>query len=117
MVDHYLRDRMALNIKNDEAHRLAKELAAARGSTLLAEPEAEPMVRALSKDPRRLVGAPTLVDTSAVMVARKGAGGNVALDALLSRLDVEIVAMSAEAAATRAAHTPASGRAWVLPPS
>ena len=56
------------------------------------------MVRAVGKDPVRLVGAPTIVETSAVLTARKGSGGEVALDALLERMKVEVVPMSVDAA-------------------
>ncbi len=65
---------------------------------LFAEPEAESMVRALAADERRLLGAPTLVESSAVMTARKGGAGEVALDALLERLAIEVVPMSVSAA-------------------
>jgi len=65
---------------------------------LFAEPEAQAMVRALAQDEHRLVGAPTLVEASAVMVARKGSAGEVALDALVERLDLTIVPMSVAAA-------------------
>jgi len=65
---------------------------------LLAEPEADDMVRALASDSRRLLGAPTLVEASAVMRAKKGGAGEVALDGLLERLEVETVPMSAAAA-------------------
>jgi ribonuclease VapC len=65
---------------------------------LLAEPEADDMVRALAADSRRLLGAPTLVEASAVMRARKGGAGEVALDGLLERLRVETVPMSVAAA-------------------
>lgn len=65
---------------------------------LFAEPEAEAMLRAVAHDEVRLVGAPTLVEASAVMHARKGPGGEVALDALLERLDVSVVGMSVPAA-------------------
>ncbi len=65
---------------------------------LLGEPEAERMVRALAAASERLVGTPTLVEASAVMQARKGAGGEIALDALLRRLDVEAVPLTGEAA-------------------
>jgi ribonuclease VapC len=65
---------------------------------LFAEPESERMVRAVAASGSRIVGAPTLVETSAVMRARKGSGGEVALDALLERLDVELVEMSVAAA-------------------
>lgn len=65
---------------------------------LFAEPEATPMVRAVARDPVRLVGAPTLVEASAVLTARKGPGGEIALDALLERMRVEIAPMSVDAA-------------------
>jgi len=66
-------------------------------AVLFAEPEADVLVRALASDDRRLVGVPTLVEASAVMVARKGSAGEVALDGLLERLDVTIVPMSVAA--------------------
>ena len=58
---------------------------------LFAEPEAEAMVEAIAAAESRLVGAATVVEASAVMQARKGPGGEVALDALLRRLSVETV--------------------------
>ena len=65
---------------------------------LLQEPEAEAMVRAVAADEVRLVGAPTLVEASAVIHAKKGPGGAMALDALLERMDVRVVEMSLPAA-------------------
>lgn len=65
---------------------------------LFGEPEAAAMVRAVARDPVRLVGAPTLVEAAAVMTARKGSGGEVALDALLERMKVEVAPMSVDAA-------------------
>lgn len=65
---------------------------------LFAEPEADAMVRAVASDTRRLVGAPTLVEASVVSRAKKGGAGEVALDALLERLQVEAVPMSVAAA-------------------
>lgn len=65
---------------------------------LFGEPEAAAMVRAVARDPVRLVGAPTLVEASAVMTARKGSGGEVALDALLERMKVQVVPLSVDAA-------------------
>jgi ribonuclease VapC len=52
----------------------------------------------VAADPTRLVGAPTLVESAAVMLARKGGGGEIALDALLHRLDVRTIPMSEDAA-------------------
>ena len=65
---------------------------------LLGEPEAPAMVHAIAGDETRLLGAPTLVEAAAVMHARKGPGGEVALDALIERLDVRVVEMSLSAA-------------------
>lgn len=65
---------------------------------LLREPEASAMLRALARDGTRLVGAPTLVETSAVLQARKGPGGEVALDALLERAAIEVIPFSRPAA-------------------
>lgn len=65
---------------------------------LLAEPEAERLVRAIGGAEPRLVGAPTVFEAAAVMLARKGPAGEIALDALLQRLAVEIVPMSVAAA-------------------
>lgn len=44
------------------------------------------------------MGAPTLVEASAVAVARKDPGGEVALDGLLERLVAEVVELSVPAA-------------------
>jgi ribonuclease VapC len=65
---------------------------------LLAEPEAPAMARAVARDSRRLVGAPTVVEAAAVMLARKGPGGEVALDALLEQLGIEVIDMTTGAA-------------------
>lgn len=58
---------------------------------LLGEEESPRMVRAIAAAEERVVGTPTLVEASAVIQARKGPGGEVALDALLRRLRVEVV--------------------------
>ncbi len=47
---------------------------------LLAEPEADDMVRALASDWRRLLGAPTLVEASAVMRAARNPRGPAVTD-------------------------------------
>jgi ribonuclease VapC len=65
---------------------------------LLSEPEALAMAESIAAADRRLVGAPTLVEAAAVMLARKGGEGVIALDALLSRLSLEVVPMSPVAA-------------------
>lgn len=65
---------------------------------LLSEPEAAAMTRAVAGDATRIVGAPTLVEAAAVLHARKGPGGEVALDALLERMDIRVVPMTLPAA-------------------
>jgi len=65
---------------------------------LLSEPEAESMVRAIAAAEDRIVGTPTLVEASAVMVAWKGPGGDVVLEALLRHLEVESAPISDTAA-------------------
>jgi ribonuclease VapC len=65
---------------------------------LLGEPEATAMVNAIGMASVRLVPAPTLVEASAVLVARKGPSGELALDALLQRLALVTVAMTPAAA-------------------
>jgi len=64
---------------------------------LLAEPEAETFVTAISKAGTRFLPSPLFVEASAAMLGRKGPAGVIALDALLHRLEIEIVAMSPEA--------------------
>jgi len=72
---------------------------------LFGEPEADRLVAAIADAPERVVGAPTLVEASAILLARKGAAGDLALDALLRRFDIRVVPMSTEAAASaRAAY-------------
>lgn len=66
---------------------------------LLAEPDATRFVHAIAAAATRVVGAPTLVEAAAVMLARVGPSGEIALDALLQRLGVEVVPMSPDAAA------------------
>ena len=66
---------------------------------LFGEAGSDELVSAIASDERRLVSAPTLVEAAAVLVARKGKQGEIALDALLQRLGIEVVAFSAEAAA------------------
>ena len=66
---------------------------------LLAEPEATRLVHAITADATRIIGAPMLVEAAAIMLVRKGPRGEIALDALLQRLGVEVVPMSVDAAA------------------
>ena len=72
---------------------------------LLGERESPRLVEAIATAPVRVVGAPTVVETAAVLLARKGTAGEVALDALLQRLDIRVVPMTADAAvAARSAY-------------
>lgn len=66
---------------------------------LLAEPESAKLVDAVASATRRLVGAPTMVETAAVMLARKGPAGEIALDAMIQRLEIEVVPMTPDAVA------------------
>ncbi len=65
---------------------------------LLGEPEAVRLITAIVEAESRLVGTPTLAEAAAVMHARKGQGGEIALDALLERLDIGSVVLSADGA-------------------
>jgi ribonuclease VapC len=65
---------------------------------LFAEPEAPALTDQIASAHGRLVGGPTLVEATAVMLARKGKPGVIALDALLARLGIEVVPLSVEAA-------------------
>ena len=65
---------------------------------LLDEPEAVRLVTAIVEAESRLVGTPTLVEAAAVMQGRKGPGGEIALDALMERLEIDSVALSHDGA-------------------
>ena len=65
---------------------------------LLAEPEASRLIKAIVEAERALVGTPTLVEAAAVMLGRKGPGGEIALDALMERLGIETVPFTEDAA-------------------
>jgi len=65
---------------------------------LLNETEAPRLIDAIDADPVRLIGGPTLVEAGAVIVARKGSAGAVALDALMQRLDISVEPFAPSAA-------------------
>lgn len=65
---------------------------------LFGEPESGRLVQAIVTASERVIPAPTLVEAAAVMLARRGAAGEIALDALVQRLEIEIVPMSGDAA-------------------
>jgi ribonuclease VapC len=72
---------------------------------LLDEPEAPRLVAAIVAANRCVVGAPSVVEAAAILLARYGAAGEVALDALLQRLAITVVPMTPEAAvAARSAY-------------
>ncbi len=63
---------------------------------LLNEPEAEQMIEALQSEPKRLMSAANLLETSIVIEARKGPAGGRELSILLHRAKIEIVSMTEE---------------------
>ncbi|HSM37415.1 MAG TPA: type II toxin-antitoxin system VapC family toxin [Longimicrobiales bacterium] len=65
---------------------------------LFGEPEADRMMRAVASAPRRLIGAPALVEASAVLMARKGVAADVVLDAWLRRVDLKVAPLGEEGA-------------------
>ncbi len=68
---------MALNIKDPESDRLAREMAGA-----------------IAADPRWLVSGATLLDATIVIESRFGEAGGRELDLLLHRIGADIVATS-----------------------
>jgi len=65
---------------------------------LLDEPERAAFAAAIEADPKRLVSAVTLVEAGIVLEARLGQPGADALDLLLQRADIQIVAVDREQA-------------------
>ena len=65
---------------------------------LLDEPERAAFAAAIEADPKRLVSALTLVEAGIVLEARLGQPGADALDLLLQRADIQIVAADREQA-------------------
>ena len=63
---------------------------------LLAEPEADQMIEALQSEPKRLLSAANLLETSIVIEARKGPAGGRELGILLHRAKIEIVNVTEE---------------------
>jgi ribonuclease VapC len=66
---------------------------------LAGEPEARPFIEAIEAAESRLLSAASFVEISIVIESRHGAEGLRDLDLLLSRADVEIVAVDSEQAA------------------
>lgn len=60
------------------------------------EPEAPRLIEALINDPVRLISAVSVVETSIVILNRRGEAGINELDALLQEAELEIVAVTTE---------------------
>lgn len=60
------------------------------------EPEAPRLIEALINDPVRLISAVSVVETSIVILNRRGEAGITELDALLQEAELEIVAVTTE---------------------
>lgn len=65
---------------------------------ILDEPEADRLTSAVADAYAPVVGAPTLVEATAVLLSRLGSHGEAILDALLQRLRIETVPMTVGAA-------------------
>jgi len=67
-------------------------------AVLLDEPERGAFAAAIAADPKRLASAATVVETGIVLEARLGQPGADALDLLLQRAEIQIVAVDREQA-------------------
>jgi ribonuclease VapC len=65
---------------------------------LLAEPEAEAMMRILAASSLRWLSAFSHLETSVIIAARKGQTGLLDFDALLQRLRIEVIPFTADQA-------------------
>lgn len=65
---------------------------------LFRELDADRLLEAILAATPRLLGAPTAVEASAIMSARRGGPGVVAFQALLDELEIEVVPMTRAAA-------------------
>lgn len=65
---------------------------------LLLEPEAEAFARLLAATPRPLISSFSVLETSVVLLQRKGADGPRLLDALLHTMRAEVVSLNADQA-------------------
>ncbi len=63
-------------------------------AVLTNESEAHVMAEAMAADPKRLVGAVSVLETGIVMEARYGLAGGRELDLLLHRCQIDIVSLS-----------------------
>ena len=65
---------------------------------LRSEPEALIFAATLNAARRKMIAAPTYLESAMVMVGRKSAGGKIALDELLAEAGIEIVPFDSDAA-------------------
>ena len=65
---------------------------------LLQEPDAESYAQAIGEDPRHLMSAFSLLETSVVIAARKGPAAERELDLLIHRARIEVVSFNVEQA-------------------
>lgn len=63
------------------------------------EPEAPRLIEAMANDSTRLVSAVSVVETSIVLLNRRGETGVVELDKLLEEAEIEVIAVTLEQAA------------------
>ena len=63
---------------------------------LLGEPEQGGLIEAIVSDPTRLAGAPTMVEASMVLLARRGEAGLSDLRAFVSKAAIQIASFGPE---------------------
>jgi ribonuclease VapC len=63
---------------------------------LFGEPEAEPFVRTLADDPKKMISAFNALESAIVIEARKGEAGGRELDLLLHRARIEIIPLNGD---------------------
>lgn len=61
---------------------------------LLAEPEAPDLIRAIARDGTRLMSAGSVLEAGIIAKARKGDAGSHALDLMIVKLGIDVVAMT-----------------------
>ncbi|MGQ3353336.1 MAG: type II toxin-antitoxin system VapC family toxin [Phreatobacter sp.] len=61
---------------------------------LLSEPDGEALLRAIAADGTRLMSAGSVLEAGIIAQARKGDAGSHALDLMITKLGIEVVAMT-----------------------
>jgi ribonuclease VapC len=61
---------------------------------LLSEPEAPDLIRAIARDGTRLMSAGSVLEAGIIAHARKGDAGGHALDLMIAKLGIDVVAMT-----------------------